>query len=170
MQQTAALLVDAFQPEGITLLAKDSIFMMPHLGVLSQVHPEAAVQVFERDCLIYLGTCLAPRGNGKLGNHAFHYSIKGNELEENGDMFIGQIKRLPLSLGATAQIVVDPARGFDVGAGAGRQLKGELKGGTVGVILDARGRPLMLPEDPISCRKSVSQWVQAMSLDSPVLE
>ena len=56
MRQTAAMLVDAFQPEGITTLAKDSIFMMPHLGVLSQVHAEAAVQVFERDCLVYLGT------------------------------------------------------------------------------------------------------------------
>ena len=33
MQQTAAMLIDAFEPEGITTLAKDSIFMMPHLGV-----------------------------------------------------------------------------------------------------------------------------------------
>src|SRR4029079_6564 len=56
MQQTAAMLIDAFEPEGVTTLAKDSIFMMPHLGVLAQVHPQAALEVFERDCLIYLGT------------------------------------------------------------------------------------------------------------------
>jgi len=43
MQQTAAMLIDAFEPQGITTLAKDSIFMMPHLGVLAQVHPEAAL-------------------------------------------------------------------------------------------------------------------------------
>ena len=42
MHQTAMLLIDAFQPEGFTTLAKDSIFMMPHLGVLAQVHPQAA--------------------------------------------------------------------------------------------------------------------------------
>src|SRR5690606_25657159 len=34
MEQTAAMLIDVFEPEGITELAKDSIFMMPHLGVL----------------------------------------------------------------------------------------------------------------------------------------
>ena len=47
--QTAAMLIDAFQPEGITRLAVDSIFMMPHLGVLSSVNEIAATQVFERD-------------------------------------------------------------------------------------------------------------------------
>ena len=66
-EQTAMMLVDAFLPEGVTRLAKDSIFMMPHLGVLSQVHSQAATEVFEKDCLIYLGTCIAPRGTAKLG-------------------------------------------------------------------------------------------------------
>src|SRR5215831_4317647 len=65
MQQTAMMLVDAFEPEGFTTLAKDSIFMMPHLGVLAQVHPQAALEVFEKDCLIYLGTCIAAKGAGK---------------------------------------------------------------------------------------------------------
>ena len=64
--QTAAMLIDAFQPEGITRLAVDSIFMMPHLGVLSSVNEIAATQVFERDCLIYLGTCIAPIAQGKV--------------------------------------------------------------------------------------------------------
>ena len=42
------MLIDAFQPEGFTTLAKDSIFMMPHLGVLSTVHADAATEVFEK--------------------------------------------------------------------------------------------------------------------------
>ena len=54
--QAARMLIDAFLPEGITQLAVDSIFMMPQLGVLSTVHAKAAVEVFEKDCLIYLGT------------------------------------------------------------------------------------------------------------------
>ena len=64
------MMIDAFEPEGFTELAKDSIFMMPHLGVLAQVHPQAALEVFERDCLIYLGTCVAAKGTGKPGNRA----------------------------------------------------------------------------------------------------
>ncbi|MGB9590775.1 MAG: glutamate mutase L, partial [Candidatus Hydrothermia bacterium] len=40
--QAALMLLDSFQPEGVTFLAVDSIFMMPHLGVLSTVHEQAA--------------------------------------------------------------------------------------------------------------------------------
>ena len=62
--QAALMMVDAFQPEGITNLAVDSIFMMPHLGVLSTVHETAALEVFDRDCLVHLGPCVAPRRLG----------------------------------------------------------------------------------------------------------
>src|SRR5688572_18138355 len=60
--QSMMMMIDAFQVEGITELAVDSIFMMPHLGVLSTVHPDAATEVFEKDCLVRLGTCIAPVG------------------------------------------------------------------------------------------------------------
>jgi uncharacterized protein (TIGR01319 family) len=66
-EQSALMMMDAYQPEGFTLLTVDSIFMMPQLGILSTIHPEAATQVFERDCLIYLGTCIAPVGVAKPG-------------------------------------------------------------------------------------------------------
>lgn len=164
MQQTAAMLIDAFQPEGITTLAKDSIFMMPHLGVLAQVHPQAALEVFERDCLIYLGTCVSPRGTGKPGKLCFRYRIEGGGLNESGEMRFGELKRLPLEPGATARIVVEPARGFDCGTGSGKTVEREIKGGTVGVILDARGRPLKLPTNEQQRRQSVRQWIQALDL------
>jgi len=160
--------VDAFQPEGITWLAKDSIFMMPHLGVLAQVHPEAALQVFQRDCLISLGTCVAPRGTGAWGSPAFRYAISGGGLEEEGALSFGEVKRLPLSLGESARIVLEPTRKLDAGAGPGRPLEGELRGGTVGVLLDARGRPLALPDDRQACREAMAQWVRDLELVPPV--
>ncbi len=83
MQQTAALLIDAFEPEGITTLAKDSIFMMPHLGVLAQVHPQAALEVFERDCLIYLGTCVSPAGTGSPGKKCFRFTLSGSGIDKH---------------------------------------------------------------------------------------
>ena len=50
--QSGLILVDAFQPEGITWVFQDSVFMMPHLGLLSTVHPEASWQIFDKDCLV----------------------------------------------------------------------------------------------------------------------
>ncbi len=120
MAQTAMMLIDAFEPEGFTTLAKDSIFMMPHLGVLAQVHPQAALEVFQRDCLITLGTCVAPKGTGKPGKPCFKYSISGSSLNESGEIAFGEMKLLPLGIGETANISVEPARGFDSGAGPGK--------------------------------------------------
>jgi uncharacterized protein (TIGR01319 family) len=39
--QSARMMIDAFQPEGITQLAVDSIFMMPQLGVLANIDKES---------------------------------------------------------------------------------------------------------------------------------
>ena len=161
MQQTAMMLIDAFEPEGITRLAKDSIFMMPHLGVLASVHPRAAMEVFERDCLIYLGTCIAPKGHAVPGQTICRYKFSGG-LRESGEMRFGELRRLRLGADETAEVQLDPARGFDVGAGPGKPITRTIHGGTVGILLDARGRPLALPSDRAICRESVRRWNKAM--------
>ncbi|SFH63366.1 glutamate mutase L [Planctomicrobium piriforme] len=142
MEQTAMMLLDAFEPEGVTELAKDSIFMMPHLGVLASVHPQAAMEVFERDCLVMLGTSIAAKGTGKAGRRCFGYELKGPQLVETGEMSFGELRVFPLAAGQTADVVIEPVRGVDVGAGPGKSLSVTIRGGTVGIILDARGRPL----------------------------
>ena len=164
MHQTASMLIDAFEPEGITTLAKDSIFMMPHLGVLAQVHPQAALEVFERDCLIYLGTCIAPSGTGKPGKKCFSYKIKGEGLSEQGEINFGEMKLLPFAEDQTAEVEIEPAKGFNAGAGSGKPVTKTIKGGTVGIILDGRGRPLSLPDDSESCRSAVKSWIDELEL------
>jgi len=147
MEQTAMMLIDAFEPEGITELAKDSIFMMPHLGVLASVHPRAAMEVFEKDCLITLGTVVAAKGTGKPGRTCFRYRIQPRENAQpasviEGEMLFGALKTLALPAGATVQIELIPARKVDLGNGPGKTVSAKVRGGTVGLILDARGRPL----------------------------
>jgi hypothetical protein len=132
--------------------------------VLAQVHPQAALEVFERDCLIYLGTCIAPAGLGKPGKPCFKYNINGGGLSEKGELNFGDIKLLPLAEDQSAEVEIEPAKGFNVGAGPGKPLKKTVKGGTVGLILDARGRPLSLPGDPASCRTAVKSWIETLEL------
>jgi uncharacterized protein (TIGR01319 family) len=166
MEQTAIMLVDAFEPEGFTTLAKDSIFMMPHLGVLAQVHPQASLEVFERDCLIYLGTCIAAKGTGKPGRPCFRYSIYSATLNESGQMLFGDIRLFPFAEGQEATVTIEPERGFDFGAGPGKPVERQARGGSVGLILDARGRPLSVPVEREISRKFVEQWVSAMNVYS----
>jgi uncharacterized protein (TIGR01319 family) len=164
MEQTVAMMIDAFEPEGITSLAKDSIFMMPHLGVLASVHPQAALEVFEKDCLVYLGTCVAPRGRGKRGKPCFRYQIKGDGIHETGELKVGEMRLLPLPVNHTAEIVIDPERGFDLGDGPGKPVKGTVRGGTVGIVLDARGRPLVIEGEESERREQIGDWVAELNV------
>ena len=124
-QQAMLMMIDAFQPEGITHLAVDSIFMMPQLGVLAQVNPEAATQVFERDCLIHLGTAIAPVGVAKAGETCLSIEVRiaGNPPIME-DVPYGELRLYPLPLGEKASLKLQPSRRFDVGAGNGQAVEG----------------------------------------------
>jgi len=156
--QAAMMLIDGFAPEGITELAVDSIFMMPQLGVLAGIHREAATQVFHRDCLIRLGTCLACTGQPRTGQTALTVTLNGRPLDVPG----GEMVCVPLALGESAQIDVKPARGLDVGAGRGRPVAATVHGGEVGLIIDARGRPIQVPADPAAWAAAVGRWRAAL--------
>jgi len=160
--QAAMMMIDAFQPEGITHLAVDSIFMMPQLGVLAQVNEEAALQVFERDCLIHLGTCIAPLGKGDEGKPCLRVRalLPDGEVEE--EIPFGRISLLPLGVGQKARLYLKPARGFDLGAGKGNDLEVEVEGGVVGIILDTRGRPLDLNMNTPNRVEKITEWMKAM--------
>ncbi|HID93408.1 MAG TPA: methylaspartate mutase [bacterium (Candidatus Stahlbacteria)] len=158
--QAALMLIDAFLPEGITTLAVDSIFMMPHLGVLTTVHEKAAMDVFWKDCLIRLGTCIAPVGIGKEGAHC----IKVKLNEEEHTVNFGDMALIPLKEGEKREAEITVERGFDLGEGKGRKVVREIEGGVVGVIVDARGRPFKLPEDKDERIKKLQRWMKALNV------
>jgi hypothetical protein len=56
-----------------------------------------------------------------------------------------------------------PARGFDVGRGVGKSVRMPFKPGAVGLIIDARGRPLSLDEDLFVQRELVDEWLYRMT-------
>jgi uncharacterized protein (TIGR01319 family) len=165
--QAALMMVDAFLPEGLTLLAVDSIFMAPQLGVLSTVHEEAASQVFDRDCLIRLGAVLAPIGTGRLGQPCLTVEVSGPDMAPVtrrvpfGEMVL---LRLPPG-GAVGRVSAVPERGFDLGAGRGRPMSARMPGGSVGLIVDARGRrPFELPAHSASRIERLRAWHHALGL------
>jgi len=164
--QSALMMLDAFEPEGVTWLTVDSIFMMPQLGVLSVVHPQASAEVFDKDCLVRLGTGIAPAGTAREGEQILRYEIKmpdGKEID--GKLNFGEMRRLDLSETETAEVVLDPARAFDVGAGKGRQLKTKIHGGVAGIIFDGRGRqPIYLPDDHAKRVQKFSEWIEALDV------
>lgn len=164
-QQAALMLIDAFLPEGITRLAVDSIFMMPQLGVLSTVHPKAATEVFDKDCLIHLGTCITPVGEEKYGKDAMKYKfeLQGGRIEQ-GVLKFGEMKLIPLGVDETAKAWLDPEKGFDLGEGKGKKRETTIHGGVAGIILDGRGRSNILPTDENMRVQKLKEWMLALNI------
>jgi len=157
----AAMLIDAFEPEGVTELAVDSVFMMPQLGVLSEHRPEAALEVFERDCIVRLGVCVAPVGSARAGEPCVVVHLEDGRSAE---VAAGSMAVIPLGPGERCEMAVEASGAFDAGAGRGRRVVREVSGGEVGVVVDARGRPLVQPGATDAGRTVRRAWEESLAL------
>ncbi|MBB14606.1 methylaspartate mutase [Candidatus Poribacteria bacterium] len=163
-QQSMLMMIDAFLPEGVTQLAVDSIFMMPQLGVLSQVNKEAATQVFNRDCLVHLGTCIAPTGQAKKGGSCLEISLDMPSGTVEDTIPAGELKLYQLEMDEIVCVKIQPNRHFDVGAGNGQVVETEVRGGVVGLVIDTRGRPLGMSVDTVQSVEDFKKWLEALDV------
>ena len=163
--QSMFILIDAWQPEGVTKMFQDSVFMMPHLGVLSTVYRDAAWSIFDKDCLVRLGTCIAPAGTAEPGEEVMTVELtmpSGETLVEK--LRFGEVRRIELPERSEAEAVIQPAKRFDAGKGDGHIVETTIMGGAAGVLMDARGRPLVLPEEVGARRRLLQEWFKALDL------
>lgn len=140
--QTVAMLVDAFLPEGITVIAKDSVFMMPHLGVLSGMDENAALEVFFNDCVIPLVTSVAPTGRWKAGQSILSYRF----VSESGQQWSGTLQWGELRMCRAPDrgvLTLTPVRHVDVGFGPGKPGTISIETSRLGILFDGRSRPLV---------------------------
>jgi hypothetical protein len=70
------------------------------------------------------------------------------------------VEVIPLMEGKRAVVEMRPSSQFDVGLGRkGKWATTELDGGVLGIIVDARGRPLSLPADEEKRRAKIQEWM-----------
>jgi hypothetical protein len=154
------MVLDALQPKGIFALAVDRHGILPALGLLSPHNPRLVVQSLEGGVLDDLGWVIAPVGRARPGQVALNVRM---ESEATGTLQIevayGTLEVLPLAPGHEAELKLRPTRRFDVGFGPGKGRKIRVHGGDVGLVIDARGRPLQLPDDETERRNLARQWL-----------
>lgn len=164
--QVALMLLDALQPKGITSLVLDRTMLVPLLGAVASVSPITAVQVNENDAVSHrLGTCVIPFGNLPPGQPAVRVGLEySNGHQVTVEVMTGSIEVIPLALNEQALLTLFPAPTVDVGLGPGERARAaeEIDGGLVGLIIDARGRPLQLPTNEMERQARLVQWSQAL--------
>lgn len=137
--QAALMMIDGFGLQGVTQLAVDSIFMMPHLGVFASVHPEAAFEIFEHDCLVQLGCSVVPvwKPSKKIAGELAEVILNGSRV---GVVASNTVSRIVTPTVGTATLQVVPLHSaVDVGAGPGKVCEKRITLGECGIICDGRG-------------------------------
>jgi hypothetical protein len=70
---------------------------------------------------------------------------------------------IPLEIGQRAELHLQPLLRYDVGLGGpGRGGTLKVVGGQMGIVIDARGRPLQLPADRAKRLEMVKKWYAVM--------
>jgi hypothetical protein len=115
-----------------------------------------------------LGTCVA--FSGKLSEKDYGKEIAnititmpdGEVLEKQIEY--GTIQQIELEEGKTAEIEGNVVSPFSLTTknGSSRRFTATVEGGVSGILIDARGRPIDLPEDDETRRKKLREWFSGL--------
>lgn len=157
--QGMLLLLDSIQPVGVSTMILDRSNLLPVLGAVSVRNSLLPVQVLESGAFQSLGTAvsvISPRSHGAVIARARLTHEDGTEA--TADIKYGELEVLPLSTGHSAKLSLQPQYGVNVGFGPGRPGTLTVSGGEMGVVIDGRGRPLILPDDGDLRREMLKKW------------
>jgi hypothetical protein len=162
--QALYLLLDGLQPTGTSTFVLDPYGLGPALGAIAAVNSILPVQVVESTAFISLGTVISPLSGTRYGTPILRVRY---ELENhNGDEIEvrqGDLIRLPVPFGQTATVHLDLLRDTKVDRlKKDSRQSFQITGGVCGAVIDARGRPLELPDDAARRRALMKNWAAAL--------
>jgi hypothetical protein len=153
------LLLDAIQPLGISTIILDRHSLLPALGAAAQHNSLLPVQVLDSGAFESLGTVVSLSGAAREGAPTARvHLVHENGAEARADITSGSLQLLPLPYGQTGRLAVQPRHGIDAGFGPGKSGTLSINGGTLGVVIDGRGRPIRLPADSDRRRDLLKKW------------
>ena len=157
--QGLLLMLDAVQPVGIQPMLLDQNNLLPLLGVAASRNHFLPVQVIESGAFIGLGTVISVIASANYGDQVLRAKLAyADGTEARAEVKFGGLEVLPLPSGQTARLSLQPLRRADAGLGPGKGGAIQVTGGALGVVIDARGRPLQLPKDPVRRRELMKRW------------
>lgn len=161
--QSLLLLLDAIQPVGIMPILLDQNNLLALMGAAATRNNFLPVQVIESGAFIGMGTVVSVVASANIGDQVVRAKLTYQDgTEARADVKFGGLEILPLASGQTARLSLAPLRRADAGLGPGRSGSLTVTGGAMGVVIDARGRPLALPSDAVRRRELMKRWSYAV--------
>jgi len=153
------MLLDAIQPVGILPILVDQNNLLPLLGVAAARNNHLPVQVIDSGAFTGLGTVVSVVASASYGQQILRARLKYSDgTDVRADVKFGGLEILPLPSGQSARLSLQPLNRADAGLGPGKSGGITVTGGAMGVVIDARGRPLQFPSDPVRRRELIKKW------------
>jgi hypothetical protein len=156
---SALLLLDGLQPLGMTELQIDPYAVVAALGAVARVNTTAVVQMLQGSALLRLGTSFSVAGLPQVGRPALRVRIASRDEDPVIHEVMGGhlwVHRVPEGKLVEVDVRV-VGRGLSLNGR--RRLRMTVEGGAVGLIFDARGRPLPLSDDLRRRASQLTGWV-----------
>ena len=160
--QSLMILLDGIQPVGITTMILDQNNLLPALGAAASRNPILPIQILESGAFLGLATVVAPYSSSRAATPI----LKGRLVYQNGNESRLEIKQgtlevFPLPVGQSGRLYLQPSHHTDIGFGPGHTSEGGIPvtGTALGLVIDARGRPLRLSADAARRREIAKKWL-----------
>jgi hypothetical protein len=158
------IILDGLQPIGVTTMVLDNNNVLPVLGACGQLVPALPVEVLESGVMQNLCTVISPVSNRKPGTTILyaHLVLDSNE-EIDLEIQQGNLTLLPLAQGQTAKMYIEPVNNADLGLGSpGKGGSFRISAGIMGLVFDARGRPIVTPTDTLERQEMLNRWLLSL--------
>jgi len=158
--QIIHILLDAIQPVGMASVVLDRYGVLPTVGKLAEQDVMAAVQTAESGVLLNLGWAIGVGGWRRNGNAATLELITQQAGKLKIEIDWGNIEVLAIPVTMSGDLEINPSFLAHVGGRYRRQESLENVSGdlVVGVVVDARGRPLKFPKDELERSELIKKW------------
>ena len=160
--QSLLILLDGIQPVGITTMILDQNNLLPAMGAAASRNSILPIQILESGAFLGLATVIAPYTSVKPGTPI----LTGRLVYQNGnesriEVKQGGLELLPLPVGQSGRLYLQPLHHTDIGFGPGNTNNAGIPvtGTALGVVIDSRGRPLQLPADAGQRREILKKWL-----------
>jgi uncharacterized protein (TIGR01319 family) len=159
--QSLLMLLDAIQPTGFSTFMLDQNNLLGILGAAAECNTILPIHVIESGAFVNLGAVISPLSNASYGTPILRVRLTYDNGEETRvEVKQGALEIIPLVIGRTGNLRLEPVGRTDAGIGYGRGYRVDgVQGSALGVVIDARGRPLRLPSDPVRRRELLKKWL-----------
>jgi len=158
-RQVLLTILDGVQPLGITQVILDSHCLLGLIGASARLNPVLSAQLLESSVFTKLATVVNIRSRQREGTTLVAACLeKSGAFSEQRKVKKGTLVTLPLEPGEEALLHIRKVHSCEIEDVDMPGVPIKVTGSVCGVVIDARGRPLKIPDNVFERREAFKTW------------